>query len=142
MPNSDHIGQSRSTTVNMRNNGASGSAAHDTGEFTDEEDTGIPLEDIREVEFERLEAVAPSREAVRMPRRNQSWLPWKRSKQRKPELGNYLPVEEEDQAQLLRKQPRNRPLATAEVVESVKEFSCDSKLGWGILYLRPLASLT
>lgn len=123
----------------MRNDGASGSAAHDTGEFTDEEDTGIPLEDIREVEFERLEAVAPSGEAVRLPGGTQSWLPWKRSKQRNRELGSYLPVDEEDQAQLLRKQPRNRPLATSEAVETVKEFSCDSKLGWGILYLRPFA---
>ena len=119
----------------MRTDGASGSAAHayDTGEFTDEEDDGIPLEDIREVEFERLEAVAPETAPTSKPRQKQSWLPWKRSKQRGRERASYLPVEEEDQTRLLRKKPRNRPLATTEVVESLKEFSCDSKLGWGIL---------
>lgn len=119
----------------MRTDGASGSAAHahDTRDFTDEEDNGIPLEDIREVEFERLEAVAPEPVPTSKPRQKQSWLPWKRPKQLERERGSYLPVEEEDQTQLLRKKPRNRPLATTEVVESVKEFSCDSKLGWGIL---------
>lgn len=114
---------------------ASGSAAHDNGEFTDEEDNGIPLEDIREAEFERLEDVTPPREAARSPPRNKSsWLAWKRFKQRQRNLGTYLPVEEEDETRPRGKKPRNKPLNTAEVAEAVKEFSCDSKLGWGILY--------
>lgn len=113
---------------------ASGSAAHDNGEFTDEEDNGIPLEDIREAEFERLDDVTSLREAVRSPPREKlSWLPWKRFKPRQRDLGTYLPVEEEDETRLLRKKPRNEPLHTAEVAEAAKEFSCDSKLGWGIL---------
>lgn len=113
---------------------ASGSAAHDNGEFTDEEDNGIPLEDIREAEFERFDDVTPSCEAVRSPPRNKtSWLLWKRFKRRQRDLGTYLPVEEEDETRLLRKKPRKKPLNTAEVAEAVKEFSCDSKLGWGIL---------
>lgn len=119
---------------------ASGSAAHDNGEFTDEEDNGIPLEDIREAEFERLEDVALSREAVRSPPRNKpSWLLWKRFQRRQRDLGSYLPLDEEDETRLRRKKSRNKPLNTAEVTEAVKEFSCDSKLGWGILYFEPLA---
>ena len=119
----------------MHPNGASGSVEHDTGEFTDEEDSGIPLEDIQEAQLERLESVAPSREVVRTPQQNMlSWLPWKRTNPRQNALGSYLPVEEEDQTQLLRKRPRHRPLDTAEVAKAVKEFSCDSWLGWGILY--------
>lgn len=114
---------------------ASDTAAHDNGEFTDEEDCGVPLEDIREAEFERLVDVAPSREAVPSPPRNKSsWLPWKRFQRRQRDLGSYLSVEEEDDTRLRRKTSRNKWLNTAEVAEAVKEFSCDSKLGWGILY--------
>ena len=117
---------------------ASGSAAHDNGEFTDEEDNGIPLKDIREAEFERLGSVAPSHEVVRSPPRNKSsWVPWKRFQRRRRDLESYLLVKEKDETPLRKKNSRNKSLNTAEVAEAVKEFSCDSKLGWGLLYFNP-----
>ena len=124
-----------SSRLNLDADMASGSAPQDNGEFTDNEDYGIPLEDIREAEFERLEDFPPSREVVRSsPLNKSSWLPWMRFRRRQRDLGSYLPVEEEDETRLRRKKSMNNPLITAEVAEVVKEFSCDSKLGWGILY--------
>lgn len=107
---------------------------HDTGEFTDDEDTGIPLEDIREAEFDRLEHSSATRETMDSSGANKSlssWLPWLGKRQQKESLGEYAQLGEDEGLPTARGRPGNALNSTA----TPKEWSCDSKVEWGILYL-------
>ena len=72
---------------------------HDTGEFTDDEDYGIPLEDIREAEFDRLEhtsVAGGTDKSGGVTRSLSSWLPWLSKRQQKGSLGDYAQLDEDE----------------------------------------------
>jgi len=107
---------------------------HDTGEFTDDEDYGIPLEDIREAEFDRLEhtsVAGGTDKSGGVTRSLSSWLPWLSKRQQKGSLGDYAQLDEDEGLPTSRRRTTIAPQSTA----APKEWSCDSALGWGILYL-------
>lgn len=101
-----------------------------TGEFTDDENLDIPLRDIREAEFERLEA-GPITETVEDEKQQSSrWFLWPLNKRRRSSAG-YTKVDNDDAAS---------PLATNGLKQKQKKASgwlCGGKLVWGILYVCP-----
>lgn len=102
-----------------------------TGEFTDDENLDIPLRDIREAEFERLEAGPITEEAVEDEKLQGSrWSLWPLNKRRRSSAV-YTKVDDDDAAS---------PLATSGLKQRQKKASgwvCGGKLVWGILYACP-----
>ena len=105
-----------------------------TGEFTDDENLDIPLRDIREVEFERLEAGPVTKEAVEDERQQSSrWPLWLQYKRRRRYSAGYTKVDEDDSVAGL-------PATDGLTSKRAKKRSggvCGVKLGWGILYACP-----
>lgn len=103
-----------------------------TGEFTDDENLDIPLRDIREAEFERLEAGPVTKEVIEEERKQSSrWPIWPLNKRRRSSAG-YTKVDDDDAA---------IPLATnglqSKETKKASGGVCGGKLVWGILYACP-----
>lgn len=102
-----------------------------TGEFTDDENSNIPLRDIREAEFERLEAGPVTKEAVEDEKKQSSrWPIWPFKKRRRSSAG-YAKVDDDDDdaaSPLAAKGLKSKPTKKA------SGGVCGGKLVWGILY--------
>lgn len=104
-----------------------------TGEFSDDEDLNIPLRDIREAEFSRLEAGPGIREAVEEDEQRKGWLPyWLQSKRRRHSSTGYAKVKEEDRAGPGARMPS---APTQKRTKKEKRWACGGRLGWTILYV-------
>lgn len=102
-----------------------------TGEFTDDENLDIPLRDIREAEFERLEAGPVTKETVEEERKQSSrWPLWPLNRRRRSSAG-YAKVDDDDDA--------DSPLTTnglkSKETKKASSGVCGGKLVWGILYV-------
>lgn len=131
---SPHLPFLPTTKKNMPTNYPAGPSKlpskQDSGEFTDSEDEGIPLSDIREAEFSRLShdqaPILHSEPSSARPLKLSafSW-PWRWDRRKRKQPQTYLPVGE-DEAQ---------SLAAQRVTTSKgerKRCSCQ-KVGWVIM---------
>lgn len=99
-----------------------------TGEFTDDENLDIPLRDIREAEFERLEEGPVTKEVIEEEKTQRSrWPLWPLNKRRRSSAG-YTQVDDDDAASPLAANGL-KPKETKKASGGV----CGGKLVWGIL---------
>ncbi|KFX86676.1 hypothetical protein V490_08954 [Pseudogymnoascus sp. VKM F-3557] len=107
-----------------------------TGEFTDDENLDIPLKDIREAEFERLEAGPVTKEAVEEKRQHSSrWPLWPLNKRRRSSAG-YTQVDDDDAGSPLTGNGL-KPKQTKKASGGV----CGGKLVWGIFIFLIVSNL-
>ncbi|KFY08710.1 hypothetical protein V492_05977 [Pseudogymnoascus sp. VKM F-4246] len=107
-----------------------------TGEFTDDENLDIPLKDIREAEFERLEAGPVTKEAVEEGRQQSSrWSLWPLSKRRRSSAG-YTQVDDDEASSPLAAKGL-KPKQTTKASGGV----CGGKLVWGIFIFLIVSNL-
>ncbi|OBT76997.1 hypothetical protein VF21_04179 [Pseudogymnoascus sp. 05NY08] len=109
-----------------------------TGEFTDDENSNIPLRDIREAEFERLEAGPLTKEAVEDEKKQSSrWPIWPFKKRRRSSAG-YAKVDDDDDdaaSPLAAKGLKSKP------TKKVSGGVCGGKLVWGIFIFLIISNL-
>jgi hypothetical protein len=100
-----------------------------TGEFTDDLNSDIPLQDIREAEFSRLETLEapPSKSTNQQNAWWRRWLPFKRSR---GSSGGYAKVEEEDGVIPETGIPKEKDAKSG---RKRSGWTCGGKLGWTIL---------
>ncbi|OBT58539.1 hypothetical protein VE04_02158 [Pseudogymnoascus sp. 24MN13] len=109
-----------------------------TGEFTDDENLDIPLRDIREAEFERLEAGPVTKEAVEEEKKqSRRWSLWPLNKRRRSSAG-YAKVDDDDDdaaTPLAAKGLKSKPTKKA------SGGVCGGKLVWGIFTFLIISNL-
>lgn len=105
-----------------------------TGEFTDDEDSNIPLRDIRDAEFARLEAGPVAKDVEVEGQQARRWPLWFQSKPRQQSSTGYAKVDEEESAvaDLL---PPSSP--NPKQNRNGSSGICGGKKWWGILYACP-----
>jgi len=100
-----------------------------TGEFTDDFDSDIPLQDIREAEFSRLETL----EAPQPKSTNQHsawWRRWLPSRRSRRSSAGYAKVEEEDGVILETDISKDKDAKSS---RKKSGWTCGGKIGWAIL---------
>ncbi|KFY61523.1 hypothetical protein V496_04983 [Pseudogymnoascus sp. VKM F-4515 (FW-2607)] len=107
-----------------------------TGEFTDDENLDIPLRDIREAEFERLEEGPVTKEVIEEEKTQRSrWPLWPLNKRRRSSAG-YTQVDDDDAASPLAANGL-KPKQTKKASGGV----CGGKLVWGIFIFLIVSNL-